>query len=115
MKKLFFFTFLSIFFISSCEKIGKETIAGSVLDDSTSVSLAGVEVSLYEFHDYSLSNAEFCASATTDNNGKFKMRYNLGRRNPYFLRYAKNGYYFVNRTIYESDDLENMNQRLRDM
>lgn len=104
-----------MFFLPSCEKIGKETIEGTVMDDSTFVLLSGVDVQLYEFHDYSLSNAEFCTSATTGSDGKFKIRYNLGRRNPYFLRYVKNGYYSASRTIYESDDLKNMNMSLNDL
>ena len=115
MKKIFFLSVLSVYFLTSCEKIGKETIAGSVQDDSTFVLLSGVEVSLYEFHDYSLSNAEFCTSAITDNNGKFKMKYNLGNRNPHFLRYVKNGYFVTSRTIYEADDLNNMNVALNDL
>ncbi len=104
-----------MFFLASCEKMGNETIAGSVNDDSTFVSLSGVDVQLYEFHDYSLSNAKFLTSATTDNNGKFKMKYNLGNRNPHFLRYVKSGYFVSTRTIYESDDLENMNVLLNDL
>ena len=108
MKRVFLLFFTILLVSASCGKLRKETISGIVRDDTTAVSIAGAEVELFEFHDYSISNAKFLTSTTTGSDGAFKIKYNLGSRNPYFLRITKGGYYTSTHTISSSDDLKNL-------
>ena len=112
MNKLFLLSIVLLLSITSCKKIGKDEISGSVETDSSFCLLPGVDVELYEFHDFSISNAKFLTSATTDSNGKYILYYNLGHRNPHFLRFVKSGYYTATHTIESSDDLKKINMIL---
>ena len=94
--------------------MGKDEISGIVQQDSTFCLISGVDVQLYEFHDFSISNAEYRASTTTDNNGKYTIYYNMNNRNPYFLKFEKSGYFTSTHTISSSDDLKKINIILND-
>lgn len=108
MKRVYFPFFIILLVSASCGKLRKETISGVVRDDTTAISIAGAEVELYEFHDYSISNAKFLTSTTTESDGTFNIKYNLGHRNPYFLRVIKSGYFPSSHTLTTSEDTRNI-------
>ncbi|CAN5437216.1 hypothetical protein BH10BAC1_BH10BAC1_00650 [soil metagenome] len=107
MKRIYFFFFIILLASASCGKLRKEVISGVLIDDSTKVTLSGVEVNLYSYHDYSISNAELRKSTTTDSKGNFKISYNLrNREGPYALSIIKSGYYWNWYKIDEATNLE---------